>query len=261
MAINSTRGLPSFSEMYSAFKNKGSLGETLQAGVEGYKTGVEMKRKNAAQESQSALEQAQAKKALHEATTEKATFVRIDQITDPKEKAELAQYATPNTEGIMVVPTSTYNAVTKRTQGAEMLDLKAQHDAAMAAKDADLARAAQEKQALLNEIGPKAQSISAAKGLAESAGKVGEPSLAGRLVNPLQKLVTGTDISSVAAEKQREAANARLQTLMSNAQGAVTDNAVGIQPTPNYTSEAEALAAGHKKGDRVMINNVPGTLH
>lgn len=34
--IETTRGLPSFSEMYNAFRNRGNLGQAINAGVEGY---------------------------------------------------------------------------------------------------------------------------------------------------------------------------------------------------------------------------------
>lgn len=36
MAIDPTRGLPSFSEMYNAYKNQGSLGDSIKAGTEGF---------------------------------------------------------------------------------------------------------------------------------------------------------------------------------------------------------------------------------
>lgn len=39
MAIETTRGLPSFSEMYQAYKNRGNIGQALEAGVTGYLEG------------------------------------------------------------------------------------------------------------------------------------------------------------------------------------------------------------------------------
>ena len=36
MAIDTTRGLPSFSEMYNAYKNQGSIGDAIKAGTEGF---------------------------------------------------------------------------------------------------------------------------------------------------------------------------------------------------------------------------------
>ena len=179
MAINSTRNLPSFSEMYSAFKNRGGLGETIQTGVNAFNQGMEAQSKANLQSAEAEKARADAKKA---SMPKAEGVVRIDQILDPKEKADLAQYAQPNDQGLLVVPISTYNAVTKRGLGQDTLDLKNQLALAeakaqeeRAANAARLAKVAEEKAALQAQLGPQAQQLSATRTLADEAGKVAPP--------------------------------------------------------------------------------------
>ncbi len=216
MAINATRGLPSFSEMYSAFKNRGSLGEALQGGFKAYDEGRAATSKENLQASEAEKNRAEAKAK----SAPKEAFVRLDQILDPKEKQDLAQYATPNDQGVMVLPVSTYNAVTKRGQGQETLELKNQLALAdqkaaeeRATNAARLSQVAEEKAALQAQLGPEAQEISATRSLAEEAGKVEAPTLFQRGASFIKEKVTGKPLSSVLAERQGEAARAKLATL------------------------------------------------
>lgn len=67
MAIDTTKGLPSFSEMYAAMKNQGSLGEALKSGFEGYQSGVKANMAADTARSEQELRAAQAQEALAKA--------------------------------------------------------------------------------------------------------------------------------------------------------------------------------------------------
>lgn len=256
MAINPTRNLPSFSEMYSAFKNRGGLGETLQTGVNAFNSGMEAAGKAKLQAAETKKAEAEAKKA---SMPKSEGVVRIDQIVDPKEKADLLQYAQPNDQGLLVVPISTYSAVTKRGMGQETLDLKTQlaEQAAKAqteaaANQARLAKVAEEKAALQATLGPQAQALTAASRLAEEAGKVGAPTMLQRGVSFVKEAVTGEPLASVLAERQGKAARQKLSEI-----GGVNpvDEATGINvpapslPTVNTTEEYNALPPGSRYQD------------
>lgn len=255
MAINSTRNLPSFSEMYSAFKNRGGLGDALQAGVTGFNEGAAAQSKENLQASEAEKNRAEAKAKA----APKEGVIRLDQILDPKEKEALAQYASPNEQGLLVLPISTYNAVTKRGQGQEALDLKnqlvleqAKAAEERAANQARLAKVAEEKAALQAQLGPRAQELSATRSLAEEAGKVESPTLLQRGASFIKEKVTGKPLSSVLAERQGEAARAKLADF---GQVNPVDEATGINvpepalPTVNSTEEYNALPAGTKYKD------------
>ncbi len=272
MAIDTTRGLPSFSEMYSAFKNKGNLGEVLKAGVTGYNDATNDRSKRDLQAAEAEKNRAEAKKA---SMPKSEGVVRIDQILDANEKAALAQYAQPNEQGLLVVPISTYNAVTKRSQGQDALDLKNQlvleqskSAEERAANQARLAKVAEEKAALQAQLGPKAQEISATRSLAEEAGKIEAPTLLQRGASFIKEKVTGKPLSSVLAERQGEAARAKLATLgnvnggpqpgeplpkgpvVPNPVDEATGNVFNAKiPTVNSTEEFNKLPAGSQYYD------------
>lgn len=254
MAINSTRGLPSFAEMYEAYKNRGSLGQSLQAGVEGLKSGIEIARKGKETDAEAKLKNAQALKAETDAKRPKEGFIRIDQIIDPREKADLAQYATANEEGVLVVPQSTYNAVTKRGQGAETLDLKAKLAAQQAEADAARIKAEQERLALQQELGPRAQATSAAKGLGELASKVDAPTIPNRILSFGKETIGMEPTAAVLAERQRQAAAKRLEELQGNASASIVDTATGLGPDPLRTQAIQELNAAGMPTTEANIN-------
>ncbi len=254
MAIDATKGLPSFSEMYNAYKNRGNLGDVLKAGVTSYYQGKDEANKAKYIQSEAAKNQAEA--AYNQAHAKMLAgsqgIIRLDQITDPTEKATLAQYAQPNAEGIMVVPVSTYNAVTHKNQNQEALDLKTQlaktqqehqnallslntqHQSEINARDLALQKAQEEKQALANQLQPRAQTINAASKLAESANTVEKPTLLNEGASFVKEKMGFGPTDAVAAERQGQAARSQLQSMLQqpNASANPVDQATGIAPTP-----------------------------
>jgi hypothetical protein len=262
MAIDTTRNLPSFSEMYNAFKNRGNIGEAINAGTQGYFTAKNDMSKRDLQASEAHKNEAEAEyNRTHAKMLQQNTgVIRLDQITDPKEKADLAQYATPNAEGILIVPLSTYNAVTHKQQNAEALDLKkqlndtvAKHNQDIATKDQQLAAIAQEKAALQAQLGPKAQAISANRDLATSAGSVEPPTLLQRGVSFIKEAAGGSPLTSVLAERQAEAARAKLAQLG----GADTGTP---SPTPSPTPAPTANPVDEATGINIPKNSKIPTI-
>ncbi len=259
MAIDPLRGLPSFSEMYNAYKNRGGLGQALQGGIDAYTEGRAAKSKENLQSAEAEKNRADAK---HYATPKSESFVRLDQISDPAEKAALAQYASPDAQGVMTLPISTYNAVTKRSQGQEAIDLKnqlaqaqAERNQQLAEKDRALQKVAEEKASLQAQLSPVNQTINAAKDLASSAATVDAPTPIGRLGSLLKEKVLppalggGTPTSAVAAERQGEAARTALQGIVSHTAPTklnTVDQAIGITPDPLETKAVQILNDNHK---------------
>jgi hypothetical protein len=251
MAIDSTKGLPSFSEMYSAYKNRGGLGDVINAGVSGYYDAKAAKSKENLQASEAEKNRAAAKKDL---MPKEEGVIRLDQILDPKEKQDLMQYAKPNDQGLLVLPISTYNAVTKRGQGQEALDLKnqltlaQQQQAEERAKNAqELTRIQQEKADLQAQLGPRAQELSATSRLAEEAGKVDAPTLLQRGVSGVKEAFGGKPLESVLAERQGSAARSKLSEIgkvnpVDESQGIGVFNSK--TPTVNTSEEYDALKPG-----------------
>lgn len=67
MPIDSTRNLPSFSEMYNAQKNQGSLADVLRAGQQGFQSAQSAQMKAKEVEAETKLKAAQASEALSKA--------------------------------------------------------------------------------------------------------------------------------------------------------------------------------------------------
>jgi hypothetical protein len=106
MALDSTHGLPSFSEMYSAYKNKGGLADVINAGFSGYERGSELARKNKETQAEAELKSAQAKEALSKANKDPmADYMDIRSLASGLSKPQydaLAATAIPLGDKLMV---------------------------------------------------------------------------------------------------------------------------------------------------------------
>ena len=239
MAIDATRNLPSFSEMLQAFRNRTSLGQTLKAGFEGYEKGVGMKQAAEKEASEAALRKAQADEASAKAESLRSggTKKRVPLAALPEGiKPQLAGFV--DSEGMVPyeaaqVALSTTEQGRKTDQATRDLEMrqKAFEEQQRHAKEMEAAQA--QIQALKEQLGPQGQQITAAKAVAESAGKVEPPTLLGRGVSAVKEAVTGSPLESVLAERQRKAAEAKLAEIANLNQPQVPAPTPAPMPRPS----------------------------
>ena len=200
MAIDTTRGLPSFSEMYNAYKNQGSIGDAIKAGTEGFTSARAAKAK-------STLEAANANEANAHADYYKSqaaggTEKRIPLAALPEgAKAALGQYADANgsvTESqakIYLANTAQGAASEKATNELNLrtqaLEQQTKHQQEMAAVNQQLAD-------LKAALGQSGQELSAAQTVANTT-KGAAPSLAEKGMG-----LAGTLVSKMGAPKLGE---------------------------------------------------------
>lgn len=219
MALDATRGLPSFSEMLQAFRNRTSLGETLQAGLAGYEKGVGLAAKSKEAASEADLRTAQADEARAKAESLRAggTKKRVPLAALPESiKPQLAAYV--DAEGMVPeeaakVALGTTEQGRKTESATKELELrqKAFEEQQRSAKEREDMQA--QIQALREELGRRGQDITAARAVAETAGKVEPPTLLERGASFIKEGVTGQPLDAVLAERQRQAATQKLSEL------------------------------------------------
>lgn len=216
MALDALHGLPSFSEMLQAFKNRTSLGETLQTGLAGYEKGVGMKTAAAKEVSESDLRSAQAEEARAKAknlgsTTSKK---RVPLAALPETiKPQLASYV--DEEG-MVPYEAAQVALSTTEQGRKAEG--ANKELEMRQQQLEQSRKSQEENLALRQqiadlqaqLGPKAQELSAARAVVEATGKQEAPSLLQKGVSAVKEGLGGQPLESVLNERMQSAATKKL---------------------------------------------------
>lgn len=251
MAIDATKGLPSFSEMYAAYKNRASLGDALQSGLQGYEKGVGMAQQGEKISSEADYHRAQAE-ALRNKTanpTKDMFDVRtLENVLSPEQYAIVKNTATPGADGGLYITKDEARSLVS-VAGQKSTAHSADVGHGLTAKGQKI-EGIKEKLAPVLKVTPpgimEQLGGMAAKGVGKAVG----------MVSPTAGAATTSALTpgAVTAEQQR---NALFQQL---------DQATGASATPpptaepNYASEAAALQAGHKKGDRVKINGQMGTL-
>lgn len=216
MAIDATRGLPSFSEMLTAFRNKGSLADTLKAGLAGYEKGVGIKAAAAKEASEASLRAAQAEEAKAKAEslrTPKAKRVPLAALPETI-KPSLAPYV--DSEGM--VPEEAAKVAlgtTKQGQDADAAsrELKLREDAL--AQRIEAAKKEAELRAEINRIreesGAASRELNAAKTVAETTGRMDSPPLLEKaIISPIKEALTGDPTAAVLAQRQNKAAMEKL---------------------------------------------------
>lgn len=232
MAINTTRGLPSFSEMYNAFKNRGSLADVINAGVKGYTEGsaAVSKAKKEAAEAREADAHADYYKFQSQGGGQK--FVELGGMDDAARTA-LGPYAKDGK-----VDETTYKmylATTKQGQDAnkaqEQLEQKQRELAQQAKHQEEMAALKEQIATMQNQLGQSNQELNAAQTVANVTSKEADPTLFERGVSFVKESVGGDPLGSVLAERQKKAALKKLS------------ERGGMAPasTPNVTPSAEQL--------------------
>lgn len=195
MAIETTRGLPSFSEMYSAFKNRGSLGDAITAGTQAF-TGARAAR------SKSDLEAANAEEALAHADVYKRQAQggiekRIPLAALPEgAKEALAAYADEMgtiTESQAKIYLSNTAQGAASEKAANELALREQQLAQQTKHQQEMAAVNQQLADLKAALGQSGQELSAAQTVANTT-KGASPSLAQKLMG---KIGEATDMPSL----------------------------------------------------------------
>lgn len=286
MAIDATRGLPSFSEMLSAFRNRGSLASALNAGVQGVEKGIGIAQTGAKNASQQRLETAQTGEAeahgrYYDAQAAGGAQKKVPLAALPESiKPQLAAYVDAEgnvPEAAAKVALATTEQGGKAERAAEMLKVQQE---ALDERTKSQARQAQleaELNRIREESGNEQRSITANKGVIEAT-KDASPTLLQRGVNFVKEGVTGQPLDVVLQERQNRAATealarkggvpsgtdrlnklegtARLNTLENNAKNTVTDKAVGIRPTPANPVRQKAIDALTEAGAPITDANI-----
>lgn len=219
MAIDTTRNLPSFADMLSAFKNRESLGQTLQSGLAGYEKGVGLRTAATKAGAEADYHKAQANKANAEADILKsgASKKRVPLAALPEAiKGSLASFV--DAEGMVPyeaaqVALGTTEQGRKTESATKELELRqAQMEQQKKSLEENLALK-QQLADLQSQLGPQAQQLAAAKAVAETSSKQKSPSLLTRGVSAVKEGLGGTPLESVLNERQGAAAQKKLSEI------------------------------------------------
>lgn len=264
MAIDATRGLPSFSEMYGAYKNRGGLADAINAGVSGFESGMKMTSDKKQAQAEIALKNAQAQEALGKATKDpnasKMDIRPFAATMDPGAFELLKAGATMGPNGELLIDksaspqiASTYNAAqankTDRERLAQQLDIekeKVKREEAKNAADIANAEKGRELQAVDLANRAKGTPVSRAQGFAASAAEAVAPIMPEFIGNPLLDLTADTR-KAVSTNKQIEATKSLgqdilAQNLSKKTVGQSPKKGPGSKtsPIPVYTDEDHA---------------------
>lgn len=249
MAIDPTRNLPSFSEMYQAYKNRGGLGQALQGGLNAY-TG---QKKQVAEESK---DNASAQQSLAEASYYK------NKANSPAEKKvpvsalpqQVQSSVLPYADEQGLVPLSVAQVASGTNK--QGLDASAK-EKELAAREAALTEAERHNkerdalQAELNntkqQLGAAQQELSAANTVADITSKAEPPSLLNRGVSAAREFLGQGPTEDVLNERLKQAALQKLQERGGMAQA-------GGAPSP-----ALAPAPARQPAKAVVIDGSPAS--
>lgn len=260
MAIDATRGLPSFSEMYTAFKNRGGLAEAITGGLGAYYEGKAAKGKAEESAAEIELKRAQAKKALAEANKDPyADYQDISTLAPvlSKEQFDVLKLSATPVGGKLMVPKSQIQTLTPlvREQGAERRAELAREAEAKRLEDmlAEQARRQRESERASDERQAEAQRMQA---LTQVAGeKIPVKPVEKMIVSPIKEFITGAPTDTVAKLREQEAAKVALKTKAGLNRPNPVDEATGINvfdsqiPTINTQEEYDKLPKGTKYRD------------
>lgn len=217
MALDATRGLPSFSEMLSAFRNRGSLADGLKAGLAGYEKGVGMAAAEKKAASDQRLQGAQTEEALAKAESLRSggTKKRIPLAALPEAaKTALAAYADEAgtvAEEAAKIYLSTTEQGGKNDRANEMLKLQQERLAAEQKAAEERAALQAELTRVREESGVASRELNAAKTVAETTSRAEAPTmLESGIISPVKEFITGDPLSSVLAQRQNKAAMEKL---------------------------------------------------
>lgn len=292
--IDATKGLPSFSEMYTAYKNQGSLADTVNAASTGYSEGAEVKRKRQETVADAAHKKAQEKLfgqqgAEHEAKTGllNAQAGAIGKTTLPIDVAVANGLITPEAgeqykrSGVSEVPIK--ESVSMKNANTDEDRAKSQAALAQALESYRTAQTDIDRQRLATDQARNAQNAASDAANRDVRGasavimsKPAAPGIGDTLIGKgVRSLGIGpeqTDFErdqAAKAEAQKRLIGETLAPAASPAPApasqpqsdplieALNSQDQGIQDFPSIDA---AAAAGKRPGDVVRINGVEGTL-
>lgn len=239
MAIDPTRGLPSFTEMYNAYKNRGSLGDAVNAGVSGFmeaKAATSKQAKEAA-ETQEATSHAK----WYETQAKGGGQKTVSAASLPDEVRErLAKAGAIDEQGNTLESSAkiAMQGTKQESDAASAADKLAAQMAAFEQKkahDAEVSKITAERDADRAKFTGNQQEMDAARTVANVTSKETPPGIGDKIWNAVQKPFTKEDTATILNDKQKHAAiNALTQ------KGGF---AVG-QSKPQVTPSTEQLMAG-----------------
>lgn len=260
MAIDATRGLPSFSEMYSAFKNRGGLADAITAGFQGFESG----RAGAAKAQESAanveLTRAKAKEAMANANKDPLANMMDASLIKPnvsKEQWALIEAAGTPVGDKLMIPRSYLSSIVPlvREQGSER---RAELSREAEAKKLEEQLAAQaERQRQSERAGDERQAeAQRMQALTQVAGeKIPVRGIEKAVISPIKELITGRPTETVQKLREQEAAKEALKTKAGLRQPNPVDAATGINtfdatlPEVNSQEEYDRLPKGTRYRD------------